>query len=163
MIDGRKTTPDLAIPGSSYDTAFLVAQNLPAMQETPVRFLGQKDPLEKGVNPCGIKSLNSVLTKARELRCTYWYMTVNLTETLKSHIEPIFAALERHSLPIVNWRKIMGQEEECACNFLKTPNYMFIYRSIYVYLPGDRSEKLGKRVYSIYLWLSLIDVFKGEF
>jgi len=117
----------------------------------------------KGVNPCGIKSLNSVLTKAGELRCTYWYMTVNLTETLKSHIEPIFAALERHSLPIVNWRKIMGQEEECACNFLKTPNYMFIYRSIYVYLPGDRSEKLGKRVYSIYLWLSLIDVFKGEF
>ena len=31
--------------------AFLVAQlvkNLPAMQETPVRFLGQEDPLEKG-------------------------------------------------------------------------------------------------------------------
>ena len=29
----------------------LIAQlvkNLPAMQETPVRFLGQKDPLEKG-------------------------------------------------------------------------------------------------------------------
>ena len=67
MTDGRKTTPDLAIPSSSYDTAFLVAQNLPAMQETPVRFLGQKEPLEKRVNPCGIKSLNSVLTKAREL------------------------------------------------------------------------------------------------
>ena len=31
--------------------AFLVAQlvkNLPAMQETPVQFLGWKDPLEKG-------------------------------------------------------------------------------------------------------------------
>jgi len=31
--------------------AFLVAQlvnNLPAMQETPVQFLGQEDPLEKG-------------------------------------------------------------------------------------------------------------------
>ena len=31
--------------------AFLVAQlakNLPAMQETPVRFLGQEVPLEKG-------------------------------------------------------------------------------------------------------------------
>ena len=31
--------------------ASLVAQmvkNLPAMQETPVRFLGQEDPLEKG-------------------------------------------------------------------------------------------------------------------
>ena len=31
--------------------ASLVAQlvkNAPAMQETPVRFLGQKDPLEKG-------------------------------------------------------------------------------------------------------------------
>ena len=30
---------------------FLIAQlvkNLPAMQETPVRFLGQEDPLEKG-------------------------------------------------------------------------------------------------------------------
>jgi hypothetical protein len=47
MTDRRKTTSDLAIPGSSYDTAFLVAQNLPAMQETPIRFLGQKDPLEK--------------------------------------------------------------------------------------------------------------------
>ena len=34
-----------------YSWASLVAQlvkNLPAMQETPVRFLGQKDPLEKG-------------------------------------------------------------------------------------------------------------------
>ena len=33
-----------------YDRAFLVAQsvnNLPAMQETRVRFLGQEDPLEK--------------------------------------------------------------------------------------------------------------------
>ena len=32
-------------------SAFLVAQlvkNLPAMQETLVRFLGQEDPLEKG-------------------------------------------------------------------------------------------------------------------
>ena len=31
--------------------ASLIAQlvkNLPAMQETPVRFLGQKNPLEKG-------------------------------------------------------------------------------------------------------------------
>ena len=31
--------------------ASLIAQlvkNLPAMQETPVRFLGQEDPLEKG-------------------------------------------------------------------------------------------------------------------
>ena len=30
----------------------LIAQlvnNLPAMQETPVRFLGQEDPLEKGI------------------------------------------------------------------------------------------------------------------
>ena len=40
---------------------------------------------------------------------------------------------------------------------------MFIYRSIYVYLPGDGPEKLGKSVYSIDLWLSLNDVFKGEF
>ena len=34
-----------------FSQAFLVAQmvkNLPAMQETPVQFLGQDDPLEKG-------------------------------------------------------------------------------------------------------------------
>ena len=34
-----------------YSWASLVAQmvkNLPAMQETPVQFLGQEDPLEKG-------------------------------------------------------------------------------------------------------------------
>ena len=34
-----------------YCTASLIAQlvkNLPAMQETPVRFLGWEDPLEKG-------------------------------------------------------------------------------------------------------------------
>ena len=34
-----------------YITNFLVAQlvkNLPAVQETPVQFLGQEDPLEKG-------------------------------------------------------------------------------------------------------------------
>ena len=34
-----------------WDPASLIAQlvkNLPAMQETPVRFLGQEDPLEKG-------------------------------------------------------------------------------------------------------------------
>ena len=33
------------------ERASLIAQlvkNLPAMQETPVRFLGQEDPLEKG-------------------------------------------------------------------------------------------------------------------
>ena len=76
--------------------------------------------------PMWYKSLNSVLTKARELRCIYWHMTINSTETLKSHTEPIFAAMERHSLPIVNWRKIMGQEEEYACNFLKTPIYVYL-------------------------------------
>ena len=34
-----------------YSTASLIAQlvkNLPAMQETPVQFLGWEDPLEKG-------------------------------------------------------------------------------------------------------------------
>ena len=37
--------------GLHYNRASLIAQlvkNLPAMQETPVRFLGQEDPLEKG-------------------------------------------------------------------------------------------------------------------
>ena len=36
---------------SAYGRASLIAQlvkNLPAMQETPVRFLGWEDPLEKG-------------------------------------------------------------------------------------------------------------------
>ena len=28
-----------------------LVKNLPAMQETPVRFLGQEDPLEKGLAP----------------------------------------------------------------------------------------------------------------
>ena len=34
-----------------FNQAFLIAQlvkNPPAMQETPVQFLGQEDPLEKG-------------------------------------------------------------------------------------------------------------------
>ena len=38
-------------PGIPVFRASLVTQlvkNLPAMQETPVRFLGQEDPLEKG-------------------------------------------------------------------------------------------------------------------
>ena len=38
------------------DQASLVAQmvkNLPSMQETLVRFLGRKDPLEKGETPRG--------------------------------------------------------------------------------------------------------------
>ena len=29
-------------------TEVMLVKNLPAMQETPVRFLGQEDPLEKG-------------------------------------------------------------------------------------------------------------------
>ena len=43
-----------AVAGGSFTTdtfASLLAQlvkNLPAMQETPVRFLDQEDPLEKG-------------------------------------------------------------------------------------------------------------------
>ena len=38
-------------PTKGYSRASLVAQlvkDLPAMQETPVQFLGQEDPLEKG-------------------------------------------------------------------------------------------------------------------
>ena len=38
-------------PTKGYSRASLVAQlvkNLPAMQETPIQFLGQEDPLEKG-------------------------------------------------------------------------------------------------------------------
>ena len=40
------------IEGLLYDRAFLVAQmvkNLPAMQETWIQFLGQEDPLGKGM------------------------------------------------------------------------------------------------------------------
>ena len=47
---GRSTGEDIGYP-LLYSWASLVAQlvkNLPAMQETPVRFLGQEDPLEKG-------------------------------------------------------------------------------------------------------------------
>ena len=32
-----------------YEGAYLVVSNLPAMQETQVRSLGQADPLEKGL------------------------------------------------------------------------------------------------------------------
>ena len=32
--------------------ASLIAQNPPIMQETPVRFLGREDPLEKGQATC---------------------------------------------------------------------------------------------------------------
>ena len=42
------------IPSLSF-RAFLIAQlvkNPPAMQETPVRFLGREDPLEKGLSTC---------------------------------------------------------------------------------------------------------------
>ena len=45
LCGSAETTTTLLIRAS------LIAQlvkNLPAMQETPVRFLGQKDPLEKG-------------------------------------------------------------------------------------------------------------------
>ena len=47
---GRSSGEELGYP-LQYSWASLVAQlvkNLPAMQETPVRFLGQEDPLEKG-------------------------------------------------------------------------------------------------------------------
>ena len=44
--------PDPVFEGSfCYVRAFLInslVKNPPAMQETPVRFLGQEDPLEKG-------------------------------------------------------------------------------------------------------------------
>ena len=44
-----KVLKEVVIFPVSWD--FLIAQlvkNLPVMQETPVRFLGQEDPLEKG-------------------------------------------------------------------------------------------------------------------
>ena len=51
-IPGLGNTPGEGIGYSlQYSWASLVAQvvkNLPAMQETPVRFLGWEDPLEKG-------------------------------------------------------------------------------------------------------------------
>ena len=46
----NKLTLYLAVSTSTVRVS-LIAQsvkNLPAMQETPVRFLGRKDPLEKG-------------------------------------------------------------------------------------------------------------------
>ena len=48
-INARSRTQ---IPGSLAPEAVLkhpIAKNAPAMQETPVRFLGQEDPLEKGL------------------------------------------------------------------------------------------------------------------
>ena len=47
---GRSSGEGLGYP-LQYSWASLIAQlvkNPPAMQETPVRFLGQEDPLEKG-------------------------------------------------------------------------------------------------------------------
>ena len=47
---GRSAGEGIGYP-LQYSWASSVAQlvkNLPAMQETPVRFLGQEDPLEKG-------------------------------------------------------------------------------------------------------------------
>ena len=47
---GRSAGEGIGYP-LQYSWASLVAQlvkNLPAMQETPVRFLGREDPLEKG-------------------------------------------------------------------------------------------------------------------
>ena len=47
---GRSAGEEIRYP-LQYPWASLVAQlvkNLPIMQETPVRFLGQEDPLEKG-------------------------------------------------------------------------------------------------------------------
>ena len=47
---GRSTGEGIAYP-LQYSWASLVAQlvkNSPAMQETPVSFMGQEDPLEKG-------------------------------------------------------------------------------------------------------------------
>ena len=47
---GRSTREGIGYP-FQYSWASLVAQlvkNTPAMQETPVRFLGREDPLEKG-------------------------------------------------------------------------------------------------------------------
>ena len=47
---GRSTGEGIGYP-LQYSWASLVAQlvkNPPAMQETPVQFLGQEDPLEKG-------------------------------------------------------------------------------------------------------------------
>ena len=45
---------DEHLPFSSWSWASVIAQlvkNLPAMQETPVRFLGREDPLEKEYAP----------------------------------------------------------------------------------------------------------------
>ena len=44
-----------------------LVKNLPAMQETPIRFLGQENPLEKGKAPH-----SSIL--AWRIPCTVWYM-----------------------------------------------------------------------------------------
>ena len=44
--------PSVNCLGAREPRAFLVAQlvkNLPTMQETPVQFLGQEDPLEEGM------------------------------------------------------------------------------------------------------------------
>ena len=49
--EGMKNEKLLKWMSSAWSGAFLVSQlvkNPPAMQETPVRFLGQEDPLEKG-------------------------------------------------------------------------------------------------------------------
>ena len=51
LVPSLRKCSHLGDPG---DPASLIAQlvkNLPAMQETPVQFLDQKDPLEKGWAP----------------------------------------------------------------------------------------------------------------
>ena len=40
--------PVLRLYSSLFSLIAQLIKNLPAMQETPVRFLGQEDPLEKG-------------------------------------------------------------------------------------------------------------------
>lgn len=60
-----------------------------------------------------------------------------LDRDIKSHIWTHICCPGKTLIAYCELKKNYGQEEEYACNFLKTPNYMFIYRSIYVYLPGQ--------------------------
>ena len=56
-----------------------LVKNLPAMQETLVRFLGQKDPLEKGeAAHCSVLGLPWWLSWQRKMlsifSCAYWLL-----------------------------------------------------------------------------------------
>ena len=158
---------------TAMEWVFLVAQtvkNLPAMQETWVRSLGQEDPLEKGMathssHSCLENSMDKGAWQARTVglqRVGHNWVTNTCTLLWNRHCQLISPRIQG----LLNRQSVLGDKQFPICNLFiaNNPRRQFPYWYISLcwlcnfFAVGLKRSLVDRNVYSLYQKFSLFNM-----